>query len=468
MNRCQRWPSSSLLLLKKVHRFQEDLAVHVRKIENVPTWLQEALNGGPSGKLRKYRVPCFTRLTLSDILTLHIEAFGFDGISRHAKSATIRVLSKELNFEVLEWSSSTGSTFTDAQDASSSWIADDPNFTPNLNYSSSASQVVRTYSTLPAGSSSRTLLLNRALLTTAFILLEDLPNILHTNTRSQFHDAPKMVPIVIVLSDSVVLGVKTMDGAIDIRTLLPKDVLHGPYVHEIRFNPIAPTSDEKRSPSSLSLNTTLCKNLLLLFKCSTLSSNLQMVTSEARSWHLQFRLYSTHQETEGARSAGPYGKHYTEGAESSLISLDGKGSIQQTKLKDPPLLPPHLSEHDRRASRVDVNTIYADSPIDSSLFSLYIHQNFTQFCTDVDECDGIADWLSWPTRAVVKLQVFSSINLFHLLAIGTLRSLPTPVPRLNQKVYKPEFFDNLKKEKEAGRRAYGTSAWIVDRGWEWE
>lgn len=39
--------------------------------------------------------------------------------------------------------------------------------------------------------------------------------------------------------------------------------------------------------------------------------------------------------------------------------------------------------------------IYADSPIDSSLFSLYLHQNFTQFCTDVDECDGVADWLSW-------------------------------------------------------------------------
>lgn len=27
---------------------------------------------------------------------------------------------------------------------------------------------------------------------------------------------------------------KDQDGAIDIRTLLPKDVLHGPFVHEIR------------------------------------------------------------------------------------------------------------------------------------------------------------------------------------------------------------------------------------------
>lgn len=42
-----------------------------------------------------------------------------------------------------------------------------------------------------------------------------------------------------------------------------------------------------------------------------------------------------------------------------------------------------------------LQAIYADSPIDSSLFGLYIHQNYTQFCNDVNECEGIADWLSW-------------------------------------------------------------------------
>ena len=39
--------------------------------------------------------------------------------------------------------------------------------------------------------------------------------------------------------------------------------------------------------------------------------------------------------------------------------------------------------------------LYADSPIDSSLFSLYLHQNYTQFCDKLEECGDIAEWMSW-------------------------------------------------------------------------
>jgi cell cycle checkpoint protein len=35
---------------------QAELAVHVKKVQDVRRWLDEALVGGPSGKLRKYRV----------------------------------------------------------------------------------------------------------------------------------------------------------------------------------------------------------------------------------------------------------------------------------------------------------------------------------------------------------------------------------------------------------------------------
>lgn len=38
---------------------------------------------------------------------------------------------------------------------------------------------------------------------------------------------------------------------------------------------------------------------------------------------------------------------------------------------------------------------------------------------------------------------------FHLLTLGTMHSLPTPVPRRNQKAYKPAFFDVLKRERES-------------------
>jgi hypothetical protein len=33
-----------------------ELAVHVRKVEDVRRWITEAFDGGPSGKLTKYRV----------------------------------------------------------------------------------------------------------------------------------------------------------------------------------------------------------------------------------------------------------------------------------------------------------------------------------------------------------------------------------------------------------------------------
>ena len=38
--------------------------------------------------------------------------------------------------------------------------------------------------------------------------------------------------------------------------------------------------------------------------------------------------------------------------------------------------------------------IYADSPIDTPLFSLYIHQNYPQFCNETEEAWHVADALS--------------------------------------------------------------------------
>ncbi|THH01957.1 hypothetical protein EW026_g827 [Hermanssonia centrifuga] len=119
------------------------------------------------------------------------------------------------------------------------------------------------------------------------------------------------------------------------------------------------------------------------------------------------------------------------------------------KLKDPTKLPTHLREHDRKTSRVDVEMLYADSPIDSSLLSLYIHQNYTQYCNELDECEGIMEWLSWVDSSGGDSWQQANPHRFHLLTLGTMHSLPTPVPRRNQKAYKPAFFDVLKRERES-------------------
>lgn len=51
--------------------------------------------------------------------------------------------------------------------------------------------------------------------------------------------------------------------------------------------------------------------------------------------------------------------------------------------------------HSQQFELMYSKSLYTDSPVDSSLFSLYIHQNYTQFCNESEECDGVIDWLSW-------------------------------------------------------------------------
>lgn len=94
------------------------------------------------------------------------------------------------------------------------------------------------------------------------IVLEDLPNILHPGTQSQFHaalqalvDAPPSsppVPVVIIVSDAGARGEagdertsnfgsgeggwgRKRDEVVDIRTVLSKGLLGGPYVTQIGY-----------------------------------------------------------------------------------------------------------------------------------------------------------------------------------------------------------------------------------------
>lgn len=87
------------------------------------------------------------------------------------------------------------------------------------------------------------------------VLLEDLPNILHPPTRASFHaslhtairatSSFSTAPIVIVVSDAGVRGesdegnISSWKGkgreVVDIRTALPPDLLHSPYVTQISY-----------------------------------------------------------------------------------------------------------------------------------------------------------------------------------------------------------------------------------------
>ncbi|KAJ7078487.1 Rad17 cell cycle checkpoint protein-domain-containing protein [Mycena epipterygia] len=505
---------------------EAELAVHVKKVQDVRRWLDEALVGGPSGRLRKYR-----------------RILALTGPAGTAKTATMRVLAQELDCEILEWRNAMGESSPNVFGGTElaylfpppvlilNKILDDHQSSTNHDHESLFSKFeafltrASTCQTIfadaqaadrnPQHSSSQSESSSSSRLATRkrqILLLEDLPNILHANTQSRFHAALQSlvasptaspVPIVIIVSDAGIRGEasderlatgswgKDRDGVLDIRTVLSKDLLQGPYVTQIGFNPIAPTLMKKALQALVS--THFSKSAGSVPSKETLDIIIETSNGDIRSaiMALQFSCVvemvggKGHKKNSGGSSARLVLEAVTRREQSmELFHMIGrvlynkrKGDppnpsakakdIQKDKdldatLKDPPKLPPFLASHARRTSRVNVDLLYADSPIDSSLFSLYIHQNYSQFCNEVEECEGVAEWLSWIDSSGGEAWYQANPHRFHLLTLGTLHSLPTPVPRRSQKVFKPEFFDFLTKEKDAWDAVRDVRGWIVE------
>lgn len=38
--------------------------------------------------------------------------------------------------------------------------------------------------------------------------------------------------------------------------------------------------------------------------------------------------------------------------------------------------------------------LYTDSSVDSSLMGLYVHQNYTQYCDEIEHAESVSEWLS--------------------------------------------------------------------------
>ena len=178
------------------------------------------------------------------------------GPAGSGKTATVKVLARELGFELIEWRNSMG----DAYGGASSFIG--PSFTdfdhripldldaiPQLDKFQAFLTLVSMSRSVFGRSSSRPCVRQ-------VILLEDLPNILHADSREKFHDALRLfvqrqtsqngeyVPLVIIMSDVGARGEVDDTGgsnsfrgrkeALEIRSALPADLLSTPHVAQIR------------------------------------------------------------------------------------------------------------------------------------------------------------------------------------------------------------------------------------------
>ncbi|KAJ7728055.1 hypothetical protein B0H16DRAFT_1734821 [Mycena metata] len=166
-----------------VAALQAELAVHVRKVQDVRRWLDEAFVGGPSGKLRKYRVSSRAQSPRLPIL--------LDG---RAKTATMRVLAQEFDCEILEW--------RNAMEEGSSRFGDDGQ---NDTYSSDHESLFSKFEAfLTRASACQTIFADAS--DRGAKVSPDPPNILHAATQQRFHaalqsliGAPQVDPVPVVV-----------------------------------------------------------------------------------------------------------------------------------------------------------------------------------------------------------------------------------------------------------------------------
>ncbi len=134
-------------------------------------------------------------------------------------------------------------------------------------------------------------------------------------------------------------------------------------------------------------------------------------------------------------------------------------SIVESGASDQPSawkLPAHLLHMERGVSRVNVDQLWADLPVDASLFALYLHQNAVQFCSDVEQCEAVEEAFSAadtmaPLHEQLRHSAVVAYYAFGIATRGVLLGLPSPVPRTGQKLGKAAWWDVHKKLAEVMR-----------------
>ncbi|KZT53578.1 hypothetical protein CALCODRAFT_47481 [Calocera cornea HHB12733] len=443
----------------------EELAVHKRKVQDVQRWLEEATTGGATGKLTKYR-----------------RLLALTGPAGAGKTATIRTLSKEMSIDIVEWRNSQEDQDIFGDDIPESLSNKFHNFLSHEAQTEALHLLPLSSRPAAAGPS-----------VPRILLLEDLPNVLHTGVKEAFQksleelvDRHNALPIVLIVSES---GTRGMGGdgwkreeRWDVRNILGPRLLQSPYVTEVQFNPVAttimrgaltrilshthPTSNDLRpSPDTVDI---------------IVESSMGDVRSAINALQFACRVQMVEAVKGGAggkRRRGKKGKvgevvrKLIEGVtrnEQVLALFHILGKMLYNKRfgddpdenEDPFLeasargtldLPPHLSSFERRPSKVDVNTLYADSPVDVSMLASYCHQNYPQFCSELEELEAVMEWTSYSEAFSIDsehINVQLPEYAFHLLTRGLLASLPSPMPRRGQKLLKSAYWEFSRKERD--------------------
>ncbi|XP_058491995.1 cell cycle checkpoint protein RAD17 [Solea solea] len=402
-------------------RSQIELAVHKKKIEEVENWMRTHTNASKGGIL---------------LLT---------GPSGCGKTATVQVLSQELGLRIQEWVNPTNvEPYSSSSSSQQEW---------RMNGMSCSSQQAQfqdfllranKYSCLRmAGDDGAT---DRKL-----ILVEELPNQFYRHPSNLHDNLRRFVktsrcPLVFIVSDS-------LSGDSSSRLLFPRDVQEELDISCISFNPVAPTTMMKVLTRISTLEAgkscgRMCvpdKSVLEML-CSGSSGDIRSAVNslqfsslpdtslEKDLWRLKkdrpvASASKTLSRTTQRKRKSKQAKEQEEeqqaigGKDASLFLFRALGKILHCKRRNhedaeaaevaaapAPALPSHLSHHHRETLLVDPELVVERSHMSGEFFNLYLHQNYLDFFSQVEDVARASEYLSdadlltsdWTSRSTMQ------------------------------------------------------------------
>ncbi|NXH21712.1 RAD17 protein, partial [Bucco capensis] len=392
---------------------QNDLAVQKKKIEEVETWLKNHI---------------FQRQPTQDGSVLLLT-----GPPGCGKTTTIQILAKDLGIQVQEWTNPISSDFT--KEDLRNMFCHDSNF---HTFPSQAQAAVFQDFLLRANKYNKLQMLGESSENDKkLILVEDIPNQFYRHPNS-LHDILRRFvrtsrcPLIFIISDN-------FSGDSSQRLLFPVEVVEELFISNISFKPIAPTNMMKvlsriaatEASMNREMNYALDRTSLELL-CRGCSGDIRSAINslqfssmkdcslEKDFWSRKKRSSTVKCEAAAVSKVGKKSTPDTSedqeiqaigGKDASIFLFHALGKILYCK-REPlsesefPQLPAHLSEHHRDTLLIQPEDIVEKSHMSGGVFNLYLHQNYVDFFSDIDDVVRASEYLStadvlcsnWSTR----------------------------------------------------------------------
>ncbi|XP_040277420.1 cell cycle checkpoint protein RAD17 isoform X1 [Bufo bufo] len=396
---------------------QADLAVHKKKVEEVETWLRAHVDKKQGGSIL--------------LLT---------GPPGCGKTATILVLAKELGIQVQEWINPLMEEFK--QDEPPRIFARDMGF--QIFPSQSQSVLFQDF-LLRANKYNKLQMLGESPSTDRkLIIVDDMPNQFYRDP-SNLHDILRRFvktgrcPLVFIISDS-------LSGDSHQRRLFPKEIQDELCVCNISFNPVAPTSMMKVLGRIAATEATTSGGKFavpdkeaLEMLCSGCSGDIRSAINSLQFSALKdsslprdlwskkkgkpSKVSKTSSKLKNSKKSDKVGDktdvvQAIGGKDASLFLFRALGKILHCKREAPEAdlgyhkLPTHLSQYDRDLLLVLPEAVVEKSHMRSELFNLYLHQNYLDFFSDIDDVVRASDYLSAADVLTGDWNVRSTLNVY--------------------------------------------------------